>query len=147
LSATRSPESNPGDLGGDTERALHRRTPHAARTAVRTGSGHRGGRARVREHNEAFYASKDERFPIGSTSTLSTELRFARADDPSLRFQVLLPRERDHEYEAEPFGERWIIRTNRGAPNFRLVEAGFDTVRDAGTWRELIGTATRASRA
>src|SRR5688500_5550539 len=102
------------------------------------------------EHDEAFYtwidSSKDERFLlIGSTSTLSTELRFARADDPSLRFQVLLPRERDHEYEAEPFGERWIIRTNRGAPNFRLVEAGFDTVREPAAWRELIAHREDAS--
>ena len=60
------------------------------------------------EHDESFYtwidSSKDERFLlIGSTSTLSTELRFARADDPSLSFEVLLPREPDHEYEAEPF--------------------------------------------
>ena len=99
------------------------------------------------EHDEAFYtwidSSKDERFLlIGSTSTLSTELRFARADDPSLRFQVLLPRERDHEYEAEPFGERWIIRTNRGAPNFRLVEAGFGTVRE----RRRLARADRAPR-
>ena len=102
------------------------------------------------EHDEAFYtwidSSKDERFLlIGSTSTLSTELRFARVDDPSLRFQVLLPRERDHEYEAEPFGERWIIRTNRGAPNFRLVEAGFDTVREPAAWRELIAHREDAS--
>jgi oligopeptidase B len=102
------------------------------------------------EHDESFYtwidSSKDERFLlIGSTSTLSTELRFARADDPSLSFEVLLPREPDHEYEAEPFGGRWIIRTNRAAPNFRLVEAGFDTVRDAGTWRELIAHRDDAS--
>ena len=44
------------------------------------------------------------------------ELRFARADDPALRFEVLLPRERDHEYEAEPFGGRWIIRTTAERP-------------------------------
>jgi oligopeptidase B len=102
------------------------------------------------EHDESFYtwidSSKDERFLlIGSTSTLSTELRFARADDPSLSFEVLLPREPDHEYEAEPFRGRWIIRSNRGAPNFRLIEAGFDTVRDAGTWRELIAHRDDAS--
>jgi len=102
------------------------------------------------EQDEAFYtwidASKDERFLlIGSTSTLSTELRYARADDPALRFEVVLPRQPDHEYEAEPFGGRWIVRTNRGAPNFRLVEADFGTVRDVGTWRELIGHRDDAS--
>jgi oligopeptidase B len=102
------------------------------------------------EQDAAFYTwidlSKDERFLlIGSTSTLSTELRFARTDDSSFRFEILLPREPDHEYEAEPFGERWIIRTNRGARNFRLVEADFRTVRDAATWRELIAHREDAS--
>ena len=102
------------------------------------------------EGDESFYTwidtSKDERYVlIGSSSTVTSELRYARADDPVLRFEVLLPRERDHEYEAEPFGGRWIIRTNSGAPNFRLVEAGFDTVRDPGTWRELIAHREDAS--
>jgi oligopeptidase B len=102
------------------------------------------------EHDESYYTwidtSKDERFLlIGSTATLSTELRFARADDPSLAFEIVLPRASDHEYEAEPFGDRWIIRTNRGAPNFRLVEVDFDTVRDPGTWRELIAHREDAS--
>ena len=102
------------------------------------------------EHDESYYtwldASKDERFLlIGSTSTLSTELRFARADDSSLSFEVVLPRAPDHEYEAEPFDGRWIIRTNRGAPNFRLVEAEFASVRDPGTWRELIAHREDAS--
>ena len=140
---------------------LDRRSPRACSTSRRTPARCSGVRVRrhvlgtpqaedelvYEEHDEAFYtwidSSKDERFLlIGSTSTLSTELRFARADDPSLRFQVLLPRERDHEYEAEPFGERWIIRTNRGAPNFRLVEAGFDTVRE----RRRLARADRAPR-
>jgi oligopeptidase B len=102
------------------------------------------------EHDESYYtwidASKDERFLfIGSTSTLTTELRFARADDPSLGFEVLLPRAPDHEYEAEPFGDRWIMRTNLGAANFRLVEADFATVRDPDTWRELIAHREDAS--
>ena len=102
------------------------------------------------EGDVSFYTwidiSKDQRYVlIGSSSTVTSELRFARADDPALRFEVLVPRERDHEYDAEPFGGRWIIRTNSGAPNFRLVEAGFDTVRDRSTWREMIAHRDDAS--
>ena len=102
------------------------------------------------EHDEAFFTwidtSKDDRYLlIGSSSTVTSELRYARADDPELRFEVLLPRERDHEYEAEPFAGRWIIRTNRGAPNFRLVEAPFREARNRAAWRELIAHRADAS--
>jgi oligopeptidase B len=102
------------------------------------------------EQDEAFFTwidtSKDERYLlIGSSSTVSSELRFARADDPVLAFEVLLARERDHEYEAEPFGGRWIIRTNWRAPNFRLVEASFEDARNRDAWRELIAHREDAS--
>jgi oligopeptidase B len=102
------------------------------------------------EHDDSFYTwietSKDDRFLlIGSSSTVTTELRYAWADDPALRFEVLLPRERDHEYDAEPIGERWIIRSNWRAPNFRLVEAAFGRERDRNAWRELVAHREHAS--
>jgi oligopeptidase B len=102
------------------------------------------------EHDEAFFTwidtSKDDRYLlIGSSSTVTSELRYARADDRELRFEVLLPRERDHEYEAEPFAGRWIIRTNREAPNFRLVEVPFGEARNRAAWRELIAHRADAS--
>jgi oligopeptidase B len=70
------------------------------------------------------YKTTDRRFlVIYSQSTVSSEMRIADAADPELRFRVFLPRERDHEYQADHLDGRWIIRTNWQARNFRLMEA------------------------
>jgi oligopeptidase B len=60
---------------------------------------------------------------IHMESTLSSEWRYARADDPQLRFEVFLPREPDHEYELEHLGDSFIVRSNWRAKNFRLALA------------------------
>ena len=101
------------------------------------------------EHDESFYLgvdkSKDGRYLfIGLQSTVSTEQHYARADDPKLEFSVILPRERDHEYQADHFDGRWIIRTNWQAPNFRLMEAKVGESLDRAKWRELVGHRTDA---
>ena len=93
--------------------------------------------------DKSFYTSvgttKDEEYVlIHSSSTVSTETRVAKANDPELAFTVLIPRERDHEYEAQHLEGRWILRTNWQAKNFRIVEADADKVRDRGQWRDLI---------
>ena len=49
--------------------------------------------------------TKDRRYLlIHSSSTVTSEVRYARADDPALRFEVLLPRERGHEYSVDHVG-------------------------------------------
>jgi oligopeptidase B len=95
------------------------------------------------QEDESFYTgvgtSKDERYIlIFSQSTVSTEVRYARADDPALAFQVFLPRERDHEYYVDHLDGRWIIRTNWQAPNFRLMEAKVGEEGDRAGWKELL---------
>jgi oligopeptidase B len=95
------------------------------------------------EPDESFYldvgTSKDCRYLyISSQSTLSTEQRYADAADPRLAFELILPRERDHEYHADHFDGRWIIRSNWRAPNFRLMEAPLGEARDRARWRELV---------
>jgi len=95
------------------------------------------------QDDESFYTgvatTKDERYLlIVSQSTVSTEYRYARADDPALAFRVFLPRERDHEYHVDHLDGRWIIRTNWQAPNFRLMEATVGEEGDRANWRELI---------
>jgi oligopeptidase B len=101
------------------------------------------------EHDESFYmgvdTSKDGRYVfIGLQSTVSTEQHYARADDPKLEFSLILPRERDHEYQADHFDGRWIIRTNWQAPNFRLMEAKVGDSLDRAKWRELVAHRTDA---
>ena len=96
------------------------------------------------ERDESFYmgvdTSKDGRYLyIRLQSTVSTEQRYAEAADPELEFRVILPRERDHEYQADHFDGRWIIRTNWQAPDFRLMEAKVGESTDRSKWRELVG--------
>ncbi|GAA3264338.1 hypothetical protein GCM10020258_30660 [Sphingomonas yabuuchiae] len=57
---------------------------------------------------------------IGVQSTVSDEQRCAPAARPTA-FTVIAPREREFRYSADHLGHRWIIRTNRGAKNYKLV--------------------------
>jgi oligopeptidase B len=95
------------------------------------------------EKDKSFYIgisnSKDEKFvEIRLHSTVSTEMRVARADDPQLSFKALIPRERDHEYDAEHLRGRWIIRTNWQAKNFRIVAAADKDVANRNAWRDVV---------
>jgi len=95
------------------------------------------------EADKSFYTgvgtTKDEAYAvIYSQSTVSTEMRVANAHDPKLAFRVLIPRERDHEYNADHLNDKWIIRTNWQAKNFRIVAADESTVADRSTWRDVV---------
>ena len=97
------------------------------------------------EPDPGFYLSlarsKSGRFLyILLSSTVSSEVRFARSDDPELGFKVAIPRARDHEYPLEDHGDRFILRTNRNAENFRIVSARIDRVADETFWEELVPT-------
>lgn len=95
------------------------------------------------ERDDAYFTdvgrSKDGRFLyIFSHGTLTSEQRYADATDPALDFRMLLPREREHEYQAEYCDGHWIIRTNWLAPNFRLVEAPLDRPADRACWKNVV---------
>jgi oligopeptidase B len=93
--------------------------------------------------DKTFYTridtTKDDAYLIvHSESTLSSEVRYARADDPALEFKVFLAREPNHEYQVDHLPGRWMVRTNWHAKNFRIVEVpdGKTAMRDA--WRDLV---------
>ena len=95
------------------------------------------------EQDESFYTAveltKDRRYLlIHSSSTVTSEVRYARADDPHLRFTVLLPRERGHEYSVEHVDGRWIVRTNWQARNFRIMEVPVEAPPGRERWREVV---------
>jgi oligopeptidase B len=80
------------------------------------------------ENDETFdaavFKSKSKKFLfIASSSTLSSEYRFMDADEPDGMFRIVQPREPDHEYQVEHFRDKFYIRTNDRAKNFRLMEA------------------------
>ena len=74
---------------------------------------------------------------IGSFQTLTTEIRYLDAADPDAPPLIFLPRERGHEYELDHYRERFYIRTNAGAHNFRLMETD-DERPERAAWRELL---------
>ena len=97
-----------------------------------------------------IYHEKDETFSVGvgktkskkyliiaSYQTVSTEYRYLDANDPNGTFQVMQPRQRDHEYSADHYGDSWYIRTNWQAKNFRLMKTPEgNTAKE--NWTELI---------
>jgi len=84
------------------------------------------------------YASKSRALLfISSSSTLSSEVRFLAADDPTGKFKVIQKRAKDYEYRVSHLNDRFYILTNWKARNFRLMTA---PVKNPGRrhWRELI---------
>ncbi len=75
---------------------------------------------------------------IESSQTLSSEQRFLDADNPTGKFKVFLPRERDHEYSIEDFGNNFYIRTNYKAKNFRLMKTPINKTSKE-HWTDVIG--------
>jgi len=93
--------------------------------------------------DKSFYTgvskSKSERFIfIHMESTVSSEWRYAHADDPALEFSTFLPHERDHEYQLEHLGDAFIIRTNWQARNFRLMQVPVGSDGDRAEWRDVV---------
>src|SRR6202044_870619 len=75
---------------------------------------------------------------IHMESTVSSEWRYAHADDPALEFRIFLPHERDHEYQLEHLGGDFIIRTNWQARNFRLMRAAIGGDGDRAGWQDVV---------
>ena len=78
------------------------------------------------EDDETFgvyiFKTKSKKFlMIVSAQTVSQEYRYLEADNPHGEWQIFLRRERDHEYHIDHIDDRFIIRTNDGAKNFRLM--------------------------
>jgi len=68
--------------------------------------------------------SKDRAYLfINSESFTSSDTRYLRADQPGGAWRVLLPRVPDLVYSVEHHGSDFLIRTNEGAINFKLVRA------------------------
>jgi len=91
--------------------------------------------------------SKSERFLfIGSESTTTSEWRYAAAGDPDLKFAVFAARTAEHEYQIDHLDERFLVRTNWRAQNFRIaaVPVTATNADDAGThgrierWQDVV---------
>ena len=102
------------------------------------------------DKHDLIYNEKDELFDISTSrsrdkamivldifSKTSTEVRYIPADKPDAPLTVVLPRQRDHEYDIEHRGGLFYIRTNKGAKNFRVVTAPVSDPSEA-NWKEFV---------
>ena len=58
--------------------------------------------------------------------------------DPDVPPRRLIPRGGPHEFELDHFRGRFLIRTNRGAPDFRLVTVDGEGPADETAWLDLV---------
>ena len=74
--------------------------------------------------NTYVYKSKSRQYLIiGSSSTLTTEYRILKADDPDGDFKIFQPRERNLEYSISHYNGCFYILTNKDdATNFKLMK-------------------------
>ncbi len=79
----------------------------------------------------------DKYIVIGSSQTLSNEYRYLDADDPAGDFTLFMPREPDHEYSIDHFGDYFYITTNYEAENSRLMRTPVDRTSKE-HWEEVI---------
>lgn len=95
------------------------------------------------ETDNTFYmwvnnTTDGEYIQIHLDQTVSTEVRVLDADTPDGDFQVLAPRERDFQYEADHLAGRWIIRTDLNAPNYQIMTVAHADIDDKNKWQPLI---------
>jgi oligopeptidase B len=101
------------------------------------------------EADHSYYmvvgTSRSEKYLfIDLQSTQQTEVRYADASDPQLRFKTVLAREANLEYHVDALGDDFIIRTNWQAPNFRIVRTSIAGSSDKRNWRDVVATRTDA---
>ena len=90
------------------------------------------------EFSCVVHKTKSEKYIlIHSESTISSEVWFIPADQPSAPLQILQARIQHLEYAADHFGEYFYIRTNDQAQNFKLVKAPI-TSPSKENWIEVI---------
>jgi oligopeptidase B len=96
------------------------------------------------------YNEKDEKFEvmvykteaekhifITSDSTLSSEVHYILADQPNAKFKLIAKREKNHEYSVIDGVDRFYIRTNWNAKNFRIMETTLKKT-DKKSWTEVV---------
>ena len=84
------------------------------------------------------YKSRSKKYVfIGSGSTLSDEYRFLDADNPDGKFKIIQPREKDLLYGVDHYKDKFYIRTNYKAENFRLMATPVSKTTKE-NWKEVI---------
>ncbi|WP_232225194.1 S9 family peptidase [Seonamhaeicola sp. S2-3] len=90
-------------------------------------------------YNTFVYKSKSRKYIIiGSSSTLSTEYRILKADNPDGEFKIFQERQPNLEYSIAHYNGCFYILTNHnGATNFKLLKAKENNT-SINNWEEVI---------
>ena len=84
------------------------------------------------------FRTRDKAFIIvDSQSKTTSEARYLPAGKPDEALRVVVPRKSDHRYFVDHRGDRFYIRTNDHAKNYRLVTAP-DSAPEMKNWKEII---------
>ena len=89
--------------------------------------------------NTFVYKTKSKKYlVIGSSSTLTSEYRILRADNPTGEFKVFQPRTRGLEYSIAHYENHFYILTNADeATNFKLMKVSEENTAKE-NWKDLI---------
>ena len=79
----------------------------------------------------------DKYILITSQATLSSELRYIDANKPDAAFVVFQPRMKEVLYDVDHANDKFYIRTNDHAKNFKLMTCE-ESKTDSANWKELI---------
>jgi len=75
---------------------------------------------------------------VSDHNGVTTEYRLLDAGKPMSEFAVFYPRERGHEYDIQHYGNKFYVRTNYRAENYRLMEVAEGTQTTRTAWKEVI---------
>jgi oligopeptidase B len=88
--------------------------------------------------NAGVGRTRDKRFfYLGSGAATMSEARLLSTDTPKGDWKVIVPREKDHEYSVEVYGDTLYITTNKNATNFRVVTTSLKDTSEK-TWKDFI---------
>ena len=95
-----------------------------------------------REDDQSFYVgvgeTKSHRYiTIGMRSTTCSEFMLIDAQHPDAKPRVFIPRTADHIYSVDHL-DRFVVRTNDHAKNFRVVEVPADRPADRSAWKDIV---------
>ncbi|SIQ60745.1 oligopeptidase B [Chryseobacterium sp. RU37D] len=86
----------------------------------------------------SVYKSKNQKFIlIYSGATTSSETRFLDADKPNEEFIIFQPRLKNVLYTVTSLEDKFLIRTNKDALNFKIVETPLDKT-SVENWKDFI---------
>lgn len=72
-----------------------------------------------------------------TASTLTSEVHFLKSDKPLSPFKVFAKRKNGHEYTVYDGGDRFFIKSNNQALNFKILETSLEHFEEK-NWKEII---------